>query len=216
MWEIFRKIRSVTGIWERHSAQDSTYDLSPDGIMFTKTEQPCRSITEVPEYWMDDIRPDDFVLDLGANAGAFCLRAARKTPHVTAVEPVTAALLRENVLLNGGPVTVIEVALGDGRPAEIVWDGCHVNVPTYPLDELIRLAGGCDFLKCDCEGAEWQIDPADLSGIRRIEMELHQPPIGGIPSSALLGSIGRMYEFTIDRVPGLGPLGQMGILHAWR
>ncbi|HMV50520.1 MAG TPA: hypothetical protein PKD31_22460, partial [Blastocatellia bacterium] len=76
--------------------------------------------------------------------------------------------------------------------------------------------GGCDFLKCDCEGAEWQIDPDDLAGIRRIEMELHQPPIGGPPNPNLLRSIGELYAFSIDRIPVHGPLGQMGILHAWK
>ncbi len=187
-----------------------------DGVLFLEELLPCRQITEVPEYWMEDIREEDRVLDLGANGGAFAIRAARKSRRVVAVEPITTDLLIRNIRLNSADVRVFRAALGDGKPVEIVWDGCRATVPSFPLGELIRQAGGCDFLKCDCEGAEWQIDPGDLSGIRRIEMELHQPPIGPDIQPLLLEYIGERYEFCIDRPPVHGPLGQMGILHAWR
>jgi hypothetical protein len=47
-------------------------------------------------------------------------------------------------------------------------------------------------------------------------MELHQPPIGRLPNPELLSYIAQEYSFSIDRIPSYGPLGQMGILHAWR
>jgi hypothetical protein len=78
------------------------------------------------------------------------------------------------------------------------------------------MAGGCDFLKCDCEGAEWLIRPRDLDRIKRIEMELHIPPISGLPDPALLDYIGDHYTFSIDRSPVYSTLGVMGILHATR
>ena len=188
--------------------------ITRDGIRFAGATDG--HITEVPEYWMDDIGPGDRVLDVGANIGAFSLRAARLSPHIVAVEPVTTGLLAENIRENNAPVRVIRAALGDGSPVVIAWNGEVVTIPTHPLRDLVRMAGGCDFLKCDAEGAEWLIDPPDLAGIRRIEMELHQPPIGGPASPALLAYIGREYAFAIDRIPAHGPLGQMGILHAWR
>jgi FkbM family methyltransferase len=177
---------------------------------------PFRQITEVPEYWMNDIRKEDRILDIGANVGAFCIRAAKISRRVTAVEPVTADLLEKNISLNRTNVRVIRGGLGDGSPSEIEWDEVHSAVPTFRLRDLVRTSGGCDFLKCDCEGAEWKIQPRDLSAIRRIEMELHQPPIGGRPNPDLLRYIAREYSFSIDRIPAHGPLGQMGILHAWR
>jgi hypothetical protein len=170
---------------------------------------------EVPEYWMRDLQPDDFVLDIGANIGAFCIRAARLSRHVTAVEPVTSDLLQQNIRLNNVRIPVIRAALGKGGVTAIEWDGRRVLQQTYPLRDLVRIAGGCDFLKCDCEGAEWEIDPLDLAGIRRIEMELHQPPIGNPPEPAFLDYISRHYEFIIEQMPVYGPLGQRGILHAW-
>ena len=86
---------------------------------------------DVPEYRFDDIRNEDHVLDIGANVGAFCLRAARFSRHVVAVEPVTTDILEENVALNHAGVLVIRGALGTGEPVEIVWDECRVMSPTY-------------------------------------------------------------------------------------
>jgi hypothetical protein len=132
------------------------------------------------------------------------------------VEPVTTALLRENIRANNVTVQVIAGALGDGKPLEICWDDCRVVAPTYPLKDLIALSGGCDFLKCDCEGAEWLINPSELRDVRRIEMEVHLPPISGPPDPALLEYISRYYDFAIDRRPCHDVLGVMGILHAER
>jgi hypothetical protein len=183
-------------------------------IRFSKKDLPYRQITDVPEYRFDDIRKEDIVIDIGANVGAFCIRAARYSDHVIAVEPVTTEILQENIVLNRARVTVIAGALGDGCRGEITWDGVRVSVPTYTLGQIIGMAGGCDFLKCDCEGGEWLMKPGDLAGVRRIEMELHLPPIGGPPSQALLGYIGRNYDFEIERRPCHDVMGVMGILHA--
>lgn len=191
------------------------FSEEPD-IVFSAAATPYRKITSVPEYRFDDIRPDDRVLDIGANVGGFCIRAARIGGHVTAVEPVTTPLLLENIRANNVSVQVIAGALGNGKPAEICWDDCRVVAPTYPLKDLITMSGGCDFLKCDCEGAEWLINPCELRNVRRIEMEIHTPPISGPPDPALLDYIGRFYDFEIDRKPCHDTLGVMGVLHAER
>jgi hypothetical protein len=218
-----------TGIYNRihpshkerkpHVAEISTFPsfrVTDDGIKFIDVTTPFRQITEVPDYRFDDIRKDDTVIDIGANVGAFCIRAALSSDHVVAIEPVATDILRENIRLNAVPVQIIGGALGDGNPREIRWDDCPVIVPTFPLRDIIAMAGGCDFLKCDCEGAEWLIDPSDLEGVCRIEMELHLPPICGPPNPALLDYISRHFVFDIDRVPCHGPLGLMGYLHATR
>lgn len=189
---------------------------SSDQVIFLNQETTFRQIFEVPEYWFDDIRPDDRVIDIGANVGAFSIRASRFSQYIVAVEPVTTSLLRENIRLNGVPVRVIKGALGSGRRETVRWDDLEVVSPACPLHTLIEMAGGCDFLKCDCEGAEWCITPEDLSGIRRIEMELHIPPIGGPPNPALLDYIGKHYSFEIARKPVHAALGVMGVLHAER
>ncbi|MDD1701970.1 MAG: FkbM family methyltransferase [Methanoregula sp.] len=196
--------------------QQPEVHVTRDGVRFLKSPAPCRQITDVPEYHFDDVLPGDRVIDIGANVGAFCIRAARRSQHVIAVEPVTTGLLLQNVALNRADVRVISGALGTGEPKEIAWDDCRVISPTFPLRKIREMAGGCDFLKCDCEGAEWSINPGELAGIRRIEMELHIPPICDPPTSGLLDYIGDNYTFTLDRLPVHAAFGVMGILHAAR
>ena len=187
-----------------------------DKVKFLVQDTGYRQIFDVPEYWFDDIGTTDRVIDIGANVGAFCIRAFRHSQKIVAVEPLTASLLRENIRLNGVSVQVIEGALGDGKPKTVRWDDYEVMTPTFPLRKLIEMAGGCDFLKCDCEGAEWSITPEDLKGVRRIEMELHLPPISGPPNPALLDYISRHYDFEIEQKPVHTALGVMGVLHAER
>jgi FkbM family methyltransferase len=216
-WQNHFPLRSFTRIRSgKADAQPRPLYVSRDGVKFIQSHSYFRQIYDVQEYRMQDILMDDVVIDLGANVGAFCIRAARKSGHVAAFEPVTTNLLEQNIRLNNARVRVFEAALGDGHPAWVTWDTCQRLVRTLPLHDMIRYAGGCDVLKCDCEGAEWMIAPGDLSGIRRIEMELHQPPIGPRPNSCLLDYISKNYEFVIDRIPVYAPLGQMGVLHAWR
>jgi hypothetical protein len=189
---------------------------TPDNVTFIRRSTPYRQIFEARDYFFEDIQPEDRVIDIGANAGAFCIRAARLSHHVTAIEPVTADLLEENIRANNVPVRVIRAGLGTGKSCTCSWDDCTVTVPGYTLEEIIDLAGGCDFLKCDCEGAEWLIRPEDLGPVRRIEMELHIPPISGQPAPALLDYIGRHYDFSIVRTPCHDVLGVLGILHGTR
>jgi hypothetical protein len=206
---IYRK--KITDIENMHP-----FVITRDNLRFLNVTTCYRQVHDVPEYRFDDIRKDDIVIDIGANSGAFCIRAAHYSDKVYAVEPLTSDLLRENIRLNEVSVTVYECALGNGEYKKIEWDGMHKLLKTVPLGDIISMAGGCDFLKCDCEGAEWSINPHDLAHVRRLEMELHMPPIGGLPDQDLLDYIGRNYSFLIDQVPGHGPLGLMGYLHATR
>lgn len=196
--------------------KDTPLLTTDDGLTFRQMPPEADAIYLVGEYRFDDIRRDEIVIDIGANVGGFCIRAAQLSDHVLAVEPVLAEVLRENIARNRLNVTVAEGALGTGERTRITWGGRTVEVTTRPLSDYISMAGGCDFLKCDCEGAEWTLRPSDLDGIRRIEMELHMPPIGGPVNRALLDYIGRHYEFEIERTPISGTQGVMGILHATR
>jgi len=129
------------------------------------------------EYRYDDITKDTVVLDIGANVGTFALTAAKLSDHVFAVEPFLTDELRKNVALNNSNVTVIDGGLGDGSMQTGMWEGKTKTFQTYTLGELIVMCGGkVDFLKCDCEGPEWFINPNDLMRIPRLEMELHFLP----------------------------------------
>jgi FkbM family methyltransferase len=165
------------------------------------------------EYRFEDIQSEDIVIDLGANIGGFCIQSSKLSNHVFAVEPLFADKLRENIILNHVDVTVIEAALGKGNPLELGYQDRKKIVQTIPFSQIKKMAGGCDFLKCDCEGAEHLLTPEDLKGVRRIEMEVHRSPT--IPwNYDLFEFIQQHYECTCDQRYRIGYI--WGILHAKR
>ncbi len=141
-----------------------------------------------------EISECDRILDIGANIGAFTIGAARvaKRGMVFAVEPVAAnfRLLEENVAMNGlrnvslmraavgGCEAMVEIA-SEGSTASVLWtNNSHVEqVEQTTLTCLMQKLGTVDFLKMDCEGAEFSIlleTQADvLRKIRRIALEYH-------------------------------------------
>lgn len=121
------------------------------------------------EVWRRALEPGGLFVDVGANIGAYSILAAELGADVVALEPGTEALrhLRENVALNGYPVTVMAAAAGD-RPGRSPFTsdrdlanrlvpggdgGGEVTVPVVTIDSVVgdrRVAG----LKIDVEGAE--------------------------------------------------------------
>ncbi|MDD1710068.1 MAG: hypothetical protein LUQ37_04065 [Methanoregulaceae archaeon] len=131
-------------------------------------------ITQVfQDYNFSDIRKEDIVIDIGANIGGFSFPASKFSSKVFAFEPIEIEELNKNNKINGMKVKVIEGALGDGLEHRIKWLNTSTKIRTFSFTEIKKICGGCDFLKCDCEGFEWFIQPDELKGVRRIEMELH-------------------------------------------
>ena len=149
-----------------------------------------------------EIGPDDVVIDVGANIGAFAVTAARAAPNgrVYAVEPEpdNFALLCGNVRRNGcRNVTPVRAAVADeagevalsisagnaaGHSVQRRHGGRDVVVPAVTLGGLLDeyRIDRCDFLKLDCEGAEYGIlyglPPAYFPRIRRLALEYHASP----------------------------------------
>jgi tRNA G37 N-methylase Trm5 len=126
------------------------------------------------EYRFDDIQKDDIVLDIGANVGGFCMLISNSVKQVYAVEPLFTDVLKENIKNNNVKnINVYEVGLGLNA-LNCTFSSRKKKIECVSLSELIKMCGGkVDFLKCDCECGEWCIQPHELDGIRRIEMELH-------------------------------------------
>jgi FkbM family methyltransferase len=144
-------------------------------------------------------RLDDrgIVLDLGANIGVFSLIAATSLVprgRVIAVEanPRVLSVLQENVVVNClrnidvvfGAVAVEHGTIAlhcapDSTGATIVDPsrGRSVMVPAVSFTELVTMARSVELVKCDIEGAEWQIiyesDERVWSRIKRVAMEFH-------------------------------------------
>jgi FkbM family methyltransferase len=141
------------------------------------------------------------VVDVGAGLGDFTVRVARECPSSTvyAFEPLPESFerLRENVALNGvSNVRAFPEAVA-GRPGELALysvtglsgqhrtaaersgSGASISVPATTLADVFERLSipRCDFLKIDCEGAEYDIllstPDATLSKVTHIAMEYH-------------------------------------------
>lgn len=139
------------------------------------------------------------IIDIGAGLGDFTVLAARENPHgkVYAYEPFQESLklLEDNLKLNRiKNVQVFSEAVSDqpgtlqlGLVGEAVQHSTSLTaggvtaheVPAISLQQALeRLDGAmCDFLKIDCEGAEYEIlmkaDDACWPRIRQIVLEYH-------------------------------------------
>lgn len=144
------------------------------------------------------------VVDIGANVGLFALRAAPLAERVICVEPVAAnlATAQRNIARAGesGRITLHKAAAAgeSGRTARIYLSagntGAHSvrqehaaqwgtagyeDVPTISLADLFARHDirRCSYLKCDAEGAEFDIfqnAPQEiLERVERIALEIH-------------------------------------------
>jgi FkbM family methyltransferase len=148
---------------------------TPEGLKWHISDDLYVYHQVLNEYHFSDIGEDDLVIDIGANIGVFSILAARCGAQVLAVEPVMGDELKRNIRMNRiEHIHVLECALGKGGETEITWERRTGRVQSMTLSRIINQMGGCTFLKVDCEGGEWFIDPDELRSVRRIEMELHR------------------------------------------
>lgn len=127
------------------------------------------------DYNFTDLRPSDNVLDIGAHIGAFSLKVAPYVNKVYSVEPLFYNELFVNMVRNKVHNMVpLEYSLSEYTKHSVKSMGREKTVNGATFKELL---GMCEdkitFLKTDCEGGEWLIRKSSLSGIRRIEAEVH-------------------------------------------
>lgn len=152
-------------------------------------------------------QPGWSVVDVGANIGGFALWAERLGAHVTAYEPEpeTFASLVSNAAgrrvsprqaaLAGQATPTVRLYLSTVRSTRHTLIGREiesgaplrdfVDVPAMTLGDVV--GAGCDLLKLDCEGAEFdallQCEDDVLRRARRIILEFHR--IAGSPEALL-------------------------------
>ena len=145
------------------------------------------------------IQPGSTVIDIGAHIGLFSVLAARlhKNVKVFSYEPFPEnySLLRENVDINSlkKQIKTFKVGIGAKEEKRKLYvhrsnSGGHslykksnnaITISLIPLREVFRANNirTCDFLKMDCEGAEYEIlmnTPDDiLKKIKCIALEYH-------------------------------------------
>lgn len=161
-----------------------------------------------------EIAAGERVIDGGANVGAFAILAARAGAEVIAYEPhpPTFAALEGNTA--GLAVRCVRAALVGTAPADgtvafaagvgadtqgrVGGAGPTEAVPAVALADAI--GDGCDLLKLDCEGAEFELlgatPVAILRRARRIACEVH----GWVGEPALLEERLRTAGYAVARV----------------
>jgi hypothetical protein len=185
------------------------YIVTKEGVKYRVTIDLETVDQVISDYRMDDITKDDVVLDIGATIGGFALRAARNAKGVYAFEPVRWRELQANILLNNvNNVNMVPMGLGDGLPVEIFWHE-PITINTMPFHNIPP----CNWLKADCEGAEWFIPAGGLRQFRRIEAELHWRGGGKKHWPVWKKVLDEYFEYELTKVPNANVI---GILHARR
>jgi autotransporter strand-loop-strand O-heptosyltransferase len=127
-----------------------------------------------------EVEEGDIVVDLGASLGPFTYKILPKNPkQCYVVEPLSyqIGVLHKNV--GGDNVKIIQGAITDKKKIEISWDGVTENVPTFTFKEFLdeNNITHIDFLKCDCEGGEYDVFQQSniefLKTIPKIVTEFH-------------------------------------------
>ncbi|MBL4694262.1 FkbM family methyltransferase [Candidatus Gracilibacteria bacterium] len=144
------------------------------------------------------------IFDVGAHIGLFSVYASLLSDaKITAFEPSVEnfALMKENLKRNGvRDVVCKNVAVGAeaGEREFFLSEDSH-NHSFYGEGDSVKvrvsqLKRGCDFLKMDCEGAEFEILPSlDLSLFGAIFVEYHREP------SSLVALLGK--NFSVKKFP---------------
>jgi FkbM family methyltransferase len=218
-WRELERERSAGRKPMRALLRDGTRFEGPPGANVLRVVTPVfhKHVYGPPGF---ELRPDDVVVDVGANIGAFAVwAAARSQGGLLAIEPhpANAECLRRNLAANGARnFRVAECAVSDApgslplalgasatthrllEAGERVTGGDTLEVRVATLPELLAENGfpRVDFLKLDCEGAEGRILPALpqalCSAIRCIALEFHDDlsPLGHEALARLLSERG--------------------------
>lgn len=153
-----------------------------------------------------DLRPGDWVLDIGAHVGTFSIPLAREHPdvHFLAFEPnpenyanlvrnLRANRIKNVIALNEGVWSGASYLVNEQdprntggsrtRPAAYGGEDGEVRAQSLQAIRESWALHGIRVLKMDCEGAEYQAlrAPADLAGVDCLLLEVH----GGNPAPLL-------------------------------
>jgi len=167
----------------------------------------------VREFLLSQFAPDRVFVDVGANVGAYSLRAAAKGMQVVSFEPnpENVALLRKNAELNRLSLDLHECALGssEGRVrlsqtggTSKVTENEGIEVPLATLDSFNL--PWVDLMKIDVEGYEFDVVEGARKTLERchpnIMVEMHHW-LGAEKEASMFrifGELGYRFEY-LDR-----------------
>jgi autotransporter strand-loop-strand O-heptosyltransferase len=134
------------------------------------------AIKEIEDHNIYDrcftVEEGDIVVDLGASLGPFTYSILPNNPkQCFVVDPLSYQIevLKRNVGKDN--VKIIQGAITDKKRIDITWDGISESVPTFTFREFLNENGidKIDFLKCDCEGGEYDVfQPSNIEFLKTI------------------------------------------------
>lgn len=177
-----------------------------NGVKYKVRGGTCdRGIIQEIWFWkiytppLFEIKPDDIVIDIGAQIGIFSIFASKLAPYgkVYSFEPVPEnfKLLCENIRLNNCQnIFCFQKAISDKEGEEIIFLNPHnvgghsllvdfcgekLSISTVTLENVIKKEKieKIDFLKIDCEGMEYRILLSSKNCLRKISkiaLEYHE------------------------------------------
>jgi FkbM family methyltransferase len=132
---------------------------------------------------MRGLIPCRHILDLGANTGLFAHYALRENPDafvtLVDIQPQLCAGASSNLAHNGfaqRAVVVNAIVGGIATDWARQYVRLHPDIPSFDIGRYVESVGGCDFLKCDIEGAEFPLFETRapwLKRVRRMAIEYH-------------------------------------------
>ena len=127
-----------------------------------------------------EVEEGDIVVDLGASLGPFTYSILPKNPkQCFVVEPLSYHIDILNKNVGQENVKIIQGAISDKKKLEITWDNITETSPTFTFKEFLddNNINEIDFLKCDCEGGEYDVFSKNniefLKTIPKIVVEFH-------------------------------------------
>ncbi|MCU0642143.1 MAG: FkbM family methyltransferase [archaeon] len=157
-------------------------------------------MNKIYHRYLNRLKHNSIVIDIGANIGVFSVLAAKQNSRVKvySYEPFEEnfLMLKENIALNHleNQIKPFKLGIGGKKGARTLHldeanTGGHsmysggsreVKINLVTLTDVFRQnkIKECDFLKVDCEGAEYEIfystSPSVLKKIKTISLEFHE------------------------------------------
>ena len=177
---VIKEINKIMGKEENTFQVDEiTFDWGKKSEWYVS--QATQEIFEYNIYErLFEVEEGDIVVDLGASLGPFTYSILPKNPkQCFVVEPLSYHIDILNKNVGQKNVKIIQGAISDKKKLEITWDNITETSPTFTFKEFLddNNINKIDFLKCDCEGGEYDVFSKSniefLKTIPKIVTEFH-------------------------------------------
>jgi len=135
-------------------------------------------LEDLCDYDLSKIGSNDVVLNIGAGAGLYALLSASICRHVYVIEPILTKILLKNIKQSKfkDKITILDYAFGKDGYVECNYWGKRIKIKSKSIQTILNeLDPTPTYIKCDCEGCEFDgfIACKDFKDVRYIELEYH-------------------------------------------